>query len=70
MPTYKRRQCKLCKEDIQFVDYKNTALIARFLTRFGKIVPKYYSGTCIKHQKSVAKAIKNARTMALIPFIK
>jgi small subunit ribosomal protein S18 len=70
MPTYKGRRCKLCTEKAQHVDYKNVASIKRFLTKFGKIVPRYYNGNCIKHQKMVAKAIKNARTMALIPFIK
>jgi len=55
---------------VQFVDYKNIASISRFLTKFGKIVPKYYSGNCIKHQKMVSNAIKRAREMALIPYIK
>jgi len=70
MPTYKHRQCKLCKEDVTYVDYKNVAQIRRFLTRYGKIVPRYYSGNCIKHQKVLAKAIKNARTMAMLQFVR
>jgi len=70
MPTYKGRHCRICQEKVQFVDYKNIASISRFLTKFGKIVPKYYSGNCIKHQKMVSNAIKRAREMALIPYIK
>jgi len=70
MPTYKGRRCKLCTEKVKYVDYKNVASIGRFLTRYGKIVPRYYSGSCLKHQKSLAKAVKNARFMALIPFVK
>ncbi|MFA4891628.1 MAG: 30S ribosomal protein S18 [Candidatus Gracilibacteria bacterium] len=70
MPTYKGRRCHLCTEEVKYVDYKNLASIGRFITKFGKIVPKYYSGNCLKHQKMVANAIKRAREMALIPFIK
>ncbi|MBT3865226.1 30S ribosomal protein S18 [Candidatus Peregrinibacteria bacterium] len=70
MPTYKHRQCKLCKEDANHVDYKNVPSLIRFLTRYGKIVPRYYSGSCIKHQKMISKAVKNARVMALIPFVR
>jgi len=70
MPTYKGRRCHLCTEKAQYIDYKNIASIKRFLTKFGKIVPKYYSGNCLKHQKMIANAIKRAREMALIPFVK
>jgi small subunit ribosomal protein S18 len=70
MPTYKGRKCKLCTEKVKYVDYKNTTSISRFLTKFGKIVPKYYSGNCVRHQKMVANAVKRSREMALIPFVK
>ncbi|MBD3360435.1 30S ribosomal protein S18 [Candidatus Peregrinibacteria bacterium] len=68
MPTYSNRQCHFCKSNIRYIDYKNTKLLENFLTRYTKIVPKYYSGTCLKHQKKLAKAIKNARFMGLIPY--
>ena len=70
MPTYKARTCTFCREKVRYIDYKNIASIGRFLTRFSKIVPRYYSGNCLKHQKSLARAIKNARTMAMLPFVK
>ena len=70
MPTYKGRRCKLCTEKAKTVDYKNVASIERFITKYGKIVPRYYSGNCLKHQKMISRAIKNARVMALIPFLK
>ncbi|MDD3120671.1 MAG: 30S ribosomal protein S18, partial [Candidatus Gracilibacteria bacterium] len=41
----------------------------RFLTKFNKIVPRYYSGTCLKHQKDIANGIKRARIAALLPFV-
>ncbi|MFA5947854.1 MAG: 30S ribosomal protein S18 [Candidatus Gracilibacteria bacterium] len=68
MPTYKRRQCSFCKEEIKYIDYKNIGMLRKHLTQYYKIVPKYYSGTCLKHQKKISKAVKNARIMALIPF--
>lgn len=52
------------------IDYKNVELLKKYITKFGKIVPKYYSGVCLKNQKKLAKAIKRARMMALLPFVK
>lgn len=69
MPSYKNRQCKFCDQHINYVDYKNVRLIRKYLTQYMKIVPKYYSGNCRAHQNKLASAVKNARIMALIPFI-
>lgn len=68
MPTYKGRKCHFCEEQINFIDYKNLPLMKKFTTKYKKIVPKYYSGNCLRHQKAASKAIKNARKMALIPY--
>lgn len=68
MPTYKNRQCQYCINQIQHVDYKNVTLLRKYLSQYKKIVPRYYSGNCLKHQKMLATSIKNARVMALIPF--
>jgi len=68
MPNYKNRKCYFCEEKIDYIDYKNTRLLRKGLTKYMKIVPKYYSGICISHQKRLARAIKNAREMALIPY--
>lgn len=68
MPTYKNRKCYFTANQINYVDYKNTSLLQKFLTKYAKIVPKYYSGTAIKHQKNLATAVKRARFMALIPY--
>ena len=59
--------CPLAGENI---DYKNVELLKKYITKFGKIVPRYYSGVCLKNQKKLSKAIKRARMMALIPFVK
>lgn len=68
MPTYKARTCKFCEKKINYIDYKNVNLLRKYLSQYKKIVPKYYSGNCLKHQKSLSRAVKNARIMALIPF--
>ena len=59
-----------CPLEGQDINYKNVELLKKYITKFGKIVPRYYSGVCLKNQKKLAKEIKRARTMALIPFVK
>jgi len=56
--------------DSSQVDYKNLKLIKQFVTRYGKIVPRQYTKVSLKDQKKIARAIKNARHMALIPFVR
>ena len=52
------------------IDYKNVELLKKYITKFGKITPRYYTGVSLKNQKKLANAIKKARVMALIPFVK
>ncbi len=61
---------KICPLDGQNIDYKNVELLKKYITKFGKIVPRYYSGVTLKNQKKLSKAIKRARIMALLPFVK
>ncbi|MFH1533671.1 MAG: 30S ribosomal protein S18 [Nitrospirota bacterium] len=70
MPSYKNRKCHFCEDQIQHIDYKNVSLLNKFTSQYYKIVPRYYSGTCLKHQKKVTNAIKNARIMSLMGFIR
>jgi len=70
MATYKNRQCYFKENNIQFIDYKNINLLKKFITKYGKIAPRYYKGTSLKKQKELAKAVKNARIMGLLPFVK
>ncbi|MDD4530228.1 MAG: 30S ribosomal protein S18 [Candidatus Gracilibacteria bacterium] len=64
-----KKPCPICEEGIKIIDYKDVVLLRRFLTKFNKIVPRYYSGTCLKHQKDIANGIKRARIAALLPFV-
>lgn len=63
------KTCPICEEKITDINYKNITLLKRFITKFNKIVPRYYSGVCLKHQKDISNEIKKARIMALLPFV-
>ncbi len=60
----------ICPLDGQDINYKNVELLKKYITKFGKITPRYYTGICLKNQKKLASAIKKARVMALLPFVK
>lgn len=64
----KRRPCLLCREGMDYPDYKDVALLRRFISERGKIRARRVTGCCAKHQHRVATAIKNAREMALLPY--
>ena len=55
---------------IRVVDYKDDKLLARFLSERGKILPRRLSGVSARHQRQIAVAIKRARYLALLPYIK
>ncbi|WP_027334628.1 30S ribosomal protein S18 [Mycoplasmopsis felifaucium] len=65
-----KRRCDLCDLHIDYVDYKNVEFINKFITGTGQIKPHSATGTCAKHQRKVANAIKRARFIALIPYMK
>ena len=64
----KPRYCQFCSDKKLVIDYKNTTLLRKFTTEEGKIRPRRQSGTCAKHQRTVAREIKRARHIALLPF--
>lgn len=65
-----RKSCSLCEDKVELVDYKDANLLDRYLTDRGKILPRRATGACSRHQKQVAEAVKRARFLALIPYIK
>ncbi len=65
----KIKNCFYCVNNIT-VDYKDTQNLQRFTSSYHKIVPRRRSGLCAKHQRQVASAIKIARIMALLPFVR
>ena len=64
----KPKYCQFCTDKNLVIDYKNTDLLMRYINETGKIRPRRQTGTCAKHQREIAQAIKNARHIALIPF--
>jgi small subunit ribosomal protein S18 len=60
--------CNFCLDKIVEVPYKDGDLLRRYLTDRGKIRPRRQTGTCAKHQRSLARAVKRARHLALLPF--
>ena len=64
----KKRYCQFCDKPDLVIDYKDVDLLKRYMSDRGKIVARRISGTCTKHQRQVARAIKRARFIALVPF--
>ena len=64
----RRKICKLTAQKIEYVDYKDTRLLQNFTPERGKIQPKRISGTRAHLQRQVARAIKRARHIALMPY--
>ncbi len=66
--TPRPKVCQFCADNNVKIDYKDTRLLERFTTEEGKIRPRRQTGTCAKHQRVVAGAIKRARHIALLPY--
>ena len=64
----KTKACSFCKDKKAVIDYKDTALLRRFLSDRGKIRSRRVTGNCVQHQRDVAVAVKNSREVALLPF--
>jgi len=69
MPRFKKKGCRFCQNKNLVIDYKSAEVLERFITDRGKILPRRITGTCSKHQRAVARAIKQARIIALLPFV-
>lgn len=65
-----KKPCNFCIDKVPYIDYKNIRLLRTHMSQYGRIVPKYYSGLCVIHQKRMANAIKRAREMALLPYVR
>ena len=65
---FKKKVCKFCIQKLK-IDYKDADTLRRFITERGKILPRRITGTCAKHQRALALAIKRARILALLPFV-
>ncbi len=65
----RKKQCRFCADAKLKVDYKDQPMLKYFVTERGKIIPMRVSGNCSKHQRAIARAVKQARGLALVPFL-
>lgn len=66
---FKKKVCRFCHDKSYVIDYKRSDILENFITDRGKILPRRITGTCAKHQRDVAREIKRARIIALLPFV-
>jgi small subunit ribosomal protein S18 len=65
----RRKPCPYCKEKIDQVDYKDVGMLRRFVSERGKIRSRRIGGACRRHQNQIARAVKRARELALLPYV-
>ena len=65
----KRKPCLFCVQHIKTIDYKEPDKLRNFISDRAKIAPRRRTGTCAKHQRVLAVAIKRARHLALLPYV-
>ena len=64
----RKKVCQFCQEKATHIDYKDLGKLKKYTTERGKILPRRITGACAKHQRMVTRAIKRARTIALLPY--
>ena len=65
----RRKPCLFCKDKVEQVDYKDVATLRKFISERGKIRSRRITGACRRHQSQVARAVKRARELALLPYV-
>lgn len=66
---HRRKVCRFCADSSIIIDYKDIKTLKYFITERGKIIPRRITGTCAKHQRELTRAIKRARTIAMLPYV-
>jgi len=66
--TPRRKVCQFCVDKVDNIDYKDVTRLRRYVSERGKIEPRRKTGTCAKHQRRLAMAIKRARQVSLLPY--
>jgi small subunit ribosomal protein S18 len=65
----RRKSCPYCRDKIEQVDYKDLSMLRRMISDRGKIRSRRITGACRRHQSQVARAVKRARELALLPYV-
>ena len=64
-----KKQCFFCSQNAKEIDFHDVEMLSRFVSSQGKIIDPRHTGVCAKHQRTLARSIKQARVMGLIPFV-
>lgn len=65
----RRKFCRFCADKAEFIDYKDVRALRSYITERGKILPRRMTGTCAGHQRELTRAVKRARSIALLTFM-
>jgi small subunit ribosomal protein S18 len=65
----RRKPCPYCRDKVEQVDYKDVSALRRFISDRGKIRSRRITGACRRHQSQIARAVKRAREVALLPYV-
>ena len=66
----RKKVCPFCADKVLKIDYKDADLLGKYISERGKIMPKRMTGVCAIHQRELARAIKRARIVALLPYVR
>jgi small subunit ribosomal protein S18 len=64
------KTCPVCESGVRVLDFKDERALSRFTTERGKILPARLSGMCARHQRQLSTAVKRARYLALMPYVR
>ncbi|HOE27030.1 MAG: 30S ribosomal protein S18 [Candidatus Aureabacteria bacterium] len=65
----RKKKCRFCVDKVDDINYRDVGMLRKMITEKGKILPSRITGTCAPHQRRLARAIKQARQIALLPFV-
>lgn len=68
--SFRKKQCQFCRKKVDYIDFRDVNTLIKFLTPWNKMKAARDTGTCSKHQRILSDAIKRARFMALMPYVK
>ncbi|HEY4498064.1 MAG TPA: 30S ribosomal protein S18 [Candidatus Paceibacterota bacterium] len=66
----KKKQCFFCSQNVADINYREVSLLNRFISGQAKIIDPIHTGTCAKHQRRLSRAVKRARFMGLLPYVR
>lgn len=64
------RQCNFCSQNVKEIDFRDVATLRRYISSQAKIIDPRHTGVCAKHERKLARAIKRARIIGLLPFVR